>query len=105
MSDFAIVRIQGKQYLASPGQRVLVDRMEGEEGASIALKDVLMVQKGKTTQVGTPTVKGAQVNAKVIGQRRGPKGLAFRYARKKRVRRIRGFRAALTELEISDVQA
>ena len=103
MKDFAIVRIQGKQYLVSEGQRVVVDRMDKKEGSSLTLKDVLLVRAGASTHVGTPVVKGAEVQAKVVAHVSGPKGLAFRYARKKRVRRIRGYRAALTELAVSDV--
>jgi len=102
MESFAIVRISGKQYLAHKGARLIVDRLDDKEGATIALKDVLLTHNGTKTTVGAPIVSGATVAARVVGHPRGPKGQSFRYARKKRVRRIKGFRAALTELEVTD---
>lgn len=100
--SFAIVRINGKQYRAHKGARLLVDRMDDKEGASVTLKDVLLTHDGSKTAVGAPVVSGCTIKARVIGHPRGPKGTSFRYARKKRVRRSKGFRAALTELEVTD---
>lgn len=101
--QFAIVRVNGKQYLATKGGRLVVDRMAGKEGATVSLSEVLMTSDGKTAQVGTPTLKGETVSAKIVAHPRGPKGQAFRYARKKRVRRLKGYRAAQTELEVTSL--
>ncbi|MFO0705168.1 MAG: 50S ribosomal protein L21 [Candidatus Andersenbacteria bacterium] len=101
MERFAIVQINGKQYLAHKGARLLVDRMNHKESTTLTLKDVLLVHEGAKTTVGTPHVAGVTVKATVVSHPRGPKGQAFRYARKKRVRRLKGFRAAQTELEIT----
>lgn len=103
MESFAIIRVSGKQYRATKGGRVVVDRLEGKEGSELKLKDVLLTHDGKATKIGAPTVSGVTVLARIVGHPRGPKGESFRYARKKRVRRLKGFRAALTELEIVDL--
>ena len=101
MDKFAIVQINGKQYLAQEGGSMLVDRLQEKEGASLTLKEVLLTHSGSKTSVGAPHVKGASVKVSVTSHPRGPKGHAFRYARKKRVRRLKGYRAALTELEVT----
>lgn len=100
---FSIVRVNGKQYLATKGGRMVVDRMEGKEGTSVKLSEVLLTSDGSTTKVGAPTVKGESVTATIVAHPRGPKGQAFRYARKKRVRRLKGYRSAQTELEVTSL--
>lgn len=105
MAAFAIVKINGKQYLAEDGGTIYVDRMDAEAGKSVSIKDILLTTDGKATKVGTPHVAGAVVEVTVVAHPRGAKGLAFRYRPKKRERRIRGFRADLTELKVTKVKA
>lgn len=100
MDTFAIVSVKGKQYLAEKGEHMFVDRMTAKEGSAVTLKDVLLSSSGSKVVIGTPTVKNASVEAKVVAHVRGPKGHAFRFRPKKRVRRLRGYRADLTELEV-----
>jgi large subunit ribosomal protein L21 len=104
---YAIVQIGGRQYRATPGQRVVVDRLEVDPGDEIQLQDVRMVvsESGDSaaTVVGTPTVSGVTVTATALGHLRGQKVLVFKYKPKKRYRRQRGFRAELTEIRIDSV--
>ncbi|MGB2939095.1 MAG: 50S ribosomal protein L21 [Candidatus Dormiibacterota bacterium] len=96
----AIVRISGKQYRVSEGQRVTVDRLENPVGAEVTFDQVLMLTDGGTATVGSPIVDGAAVTAKVVEAPRGPKILVFKYKAKKRYRRIRGHRSAQSVLEV-----
>ncbi|MFO0702561.1 MAG: 50S ribosomal protein L21 [Candidatus Andersenbacteria bacterium] len=105
MATFAIVKVNGKQYLAQEGEVMVVDRMDAEAGKTVQIKDILLTSDGKTTKVGTPHVAGAVVEVTVAAHPRGAKGLAFRYRPKKRERRARGFRADLTELKVTKVKA
>ena len=105
MPTFVIVKVNGKQYLAEEGGRIYVDRMPNEAGKSVNLKEILLTVDGKKTKVGTPNVVGAVVEVAVVAHPRGAKGLAFRYQPKKRERRVRGFRADLTELKVIKVKA
>ena len=104
---YAIVQIGGRQYRATPGQRVVVDRLDVEPGDEIQLQDVRMVvaESGDSaaTSVGTPTVAGVTVTATALSHLRGQKVLVFKYKPKKRYRRQRGFRAELTEIRIDSV--
>ena len=95
----AVVVSGGKQYRVAPGDRILVDRLAAEPGASIKLDRVLLFSDGKDIKVGTEA-NGLNVDAKVIAHRRGPRIESIRYKSKKRVRVHRGGRAYLTALEI-----
>jgi large subunit ribosomal protein L21 len=96
----AVIVSGGKQYRVAPGDRILVDRIAAEPGASLKLGRVLLFSDGSEIKVGNPAVDGLDVDAKVIAHRRGPRIESLRYKSKKRVRVHRGGRADLTALEI-----
>ncbi len=100
---FAIVRIQGKQYKVQKGDHVEVDRMDGEVGESVKLTDVLLVENNGETNIGAPTVKNVEVQAKIVEQFSGDKVEIRRFRSKSRHRRKVGFRAKLTKLEITAI--
>jgi large subunit ribosomal protein L21 len=101
---FAILRTGGKQYRVAVGDQVAVERIEGEVGSEVALADVLAIG-GEKPLVGTPTVAGASVRAKIVGQPRGSKVIVFKKKRRKNYRRKRGHRQDLTLLKIEEIQA
>ncbi len=97
----------GKQYRVTEGDVLNVDRISGlESGGEASFDKVLLVEDGATTTVGTPTVEGAVVSAKVIdAEARGAKGVAFKFKRRKGFHKKKGFRAALTRIEITGIKA
>ncbi len=100
---FVIAQIKGKQYLAQEGSHLIIDRIPKEAGQTVIFKDVLLSRDKKEIKVGTPLVAGASIEAEIVANRRGPKGVAFRYRSKKRIRVSRGFRADLTELYVKKI--
>src|SRR5258708_5177115 len=96
----AVVVSGGKQYRVAPGDKILVDRLTAEPGASLKLGRVLLFNDGKEIKVGNPVIEGLDVEAKVLAHSRGPRIDVLRYKSKKRVRVHRGARADLTALEI-----
>jgi large subunit ribosomal protein L21 len=100
---FAIVKTGGKQYRVGPGDQIVVERIEGEVGAEVALDQVLAFSDGEVSAVGTPTVAGASVSAKIVQQPRGTKVLVFKKKRRKNYRRKRGHRQELTVLRIQGI--
>ena len=70
---YAIVDIAGQQFKVEKGQEVFVHRLEGDEGAKMEFEKVLLVDNGGKVQVGTPTVKGAKVSAKIVSHLKGEK--------------------------------
>jgi large subunit ribosomal protein L21 len=100
---YAVVRTGGKQYKVAPGDVILVEKLDGEAGAEIKLDDILMVNDGTTTVIGSPTVEGAAVTASIIEQGRGDKVLVFKKKRRQNYCRTKGHRQDLTVLRILDV--
>lgn len=99
ISPSAVVVSGGKQYRVAPGDRILVDRLKAEPGASLKLGRVVMLSDGDQVKVGK-MLEGIDVDARVIAHKRGPRIETIRYKSKKRVRVHRGGRADLTALEI-----
>ena len=101
---YAIIRDRGMQYRVEKGQILTIDLVEAEPGSEIELGEVLLVG-GETTKVGSPTVAGAKVTAKVIGEVKGDKIIVFKYRNKKRYRRRTGHRQRYTKIAINQIVA
>ena len=104
---YAVITTGSKQYRVTVGDVLTVDRISGLENDGEATFDqVLLVEDGDTVKVGTPTVAGATVTAKVLdAEARGPKGVAFKFKRRKGFHKKIGFRAALTKVQITAINA
>ena len=100
---YALVRTGGKQYRVSKDDTILVEKIIAEEGATIVLDDIIMLDDGEKVTVGTPKVDGAAVSATIIKQTRGSKIVIFRKKRRKNHRRTQGHRQDLTLLKINDI--
>ena len=100
---YAILNHGGHQYRVASGDRILVDRIPVEVGATVTLESVLLLGDGAVTDVAKGSPVAASVTATVIAHRRGRKIRVFTYKPKKRHRRTLGFRSQLTELRIDDV--
>ena len=101
---YAVIRTGGKQYRVSEGDRLRVEKLAGDVGASITLSDVLMVG-GEKVVVGKPVVAGARVTATITAQDRAKKVIVFKFRRRKNYRRKNGHRQPYTELKITGVSA
>ncbi|MGH7813287.1 MAG: 50S ribosomal protein L21 [Candidatus Binataceae bacterium] len=99
---FAIVKTGGKQYRVGVGDQITVERLPGEKGGEVSLDEVLAIG-GETAKIGTPTVEGAAVKAKIVQQARGTKVIVFKKKRRKNYRRKRGHRQELTVLKIEEI--
>jgi len=100
---YAVIRTGGKQYRVAPGEKVKVESIEVQVGASVALGEVLMVGDGENIRVGRPLLEGAAVNATVVGHGRGDKVTIFKMRRRKNSRRHQGHRQNYTELAIESI--
>ena len=100
---YAIVETGGKQYRVSVGDTLSVERLPAEAGSEITLDRVLLLGGDGSTRIGTPTVEGAVVTARVEDHGRGEKIVVFKYKAKKRYRRRLGHRQALTRLAITGI--
>ncbi|MEA2645905.1 MAG: large subunit ribosomal protein [Chloroflexota bacterium] len=99
----AVVKISGKQYRLSEGQRVTVDRVGTATGGEVVFDQVLMLTDGGSVTIGRPTVEGAAVTARVVAEPRGDKLIVYKYKAKKRYRRTQGHRQEQSLLEVLSV--
>jgi large subunit ribosomal protein L21 len=99
---YAVIKTGGKQYRIQEGEKLDVEKLDAEVDSEIIF-DVLMIGEGESLKIGAPLVAGASVTAKVISQFRGPKGVAFKFKRRKGFHKTKGFRRSLTKLEITSI--
>jgi large subunit ribosomal protein L21 len=76
---------------------------EKKVGDAITFEQVLLLGHEGSIQVGKPFIAGATVTGEVVGTKRGDKVIAFRFKRRKNVRRKRGHRQSYTEVRIKDI--
>ncbi len=101
----AIIKTGGKQYLVSLGEKIKIEKIDKEEGKEIVFKEVLLVEKNRKLEIGSPLVKGAKVTGKVLKQGKGKKIIVFKYKPKKRYKKKKGHRQLFTEVEIVKIES
>ncbi len=100
----AIVEISGKQYTVNEGDRLKVASQPSEVGNTLTFDHILFANDGKKDLIGTPTIKGATVQAKVIEHGRNRKVLIFKKKRRKGYQRKNGHRQGYTLLQIDKIK-
>ena len=101
---FAVIRSGGKQYRVAQDEVITVERVQGEVGETLQLKDVLLLG-GDKPKSGVPLVAGAAVQAEILEHGRGEKVVAFKKKRRKNTHRKRGHRQPYTKLKITAIHA
>ena len=99
----AIVEISGKQFKVEKDSKLFVNRLEAKEGAKVTFDNVLLLDNGSKVTVGTPTVKGASIQAKILQHVKDNKVVVFKKKRRKGYKVKNGHRQALTEILIEKV--
>lgn len=102
---YAVFETGGKQYRATEGDVLRVEKLLVEEGGSVAFDKVLLVTDGGNITIGEPYVKGGKVSATVMSQGRGKKIRIIKFRRRKHSRKQMGHRQAYTELKINGITA
>ena len=100
---FAVVDIAGQQFKVSNGEKIYVNRLDEKKGSSIKIDKVLLINDTKKTTLGKPHINNASVIAKVINHLKGEKVTVFKKKRRKGYKVKNGFRASLTEIEITKI--
>jgi large subunit ribosomal protein L21 len=99
---YAVIVSGGKQYRVTKGDTIYVEKLEQATGDAISF-DVLLLGSDEGVKVGTPTVAGAKVEGKVLGQVKGEKIIIYKYKSKKNYHRKAGHRQNYTKVEITAV--
>ncbi len=103
MADFAIIATGGKQYKVRTGDKVQIEKLEAAIGDVITFDQVLLSGEGENVKIGTPTISGATVMAKVTDNYHDRTKIIFKYHSKTRHRRKKGHRQLHTEVEITKI--
>jgi large subunit ribosomal protein L21 len=102
---YAVIKTGGKQYRVAANDRLVIEKVEGDAGATIEFGEVLMLVGEGEPRIGTPVIAGAKVTAEVVEQGRAKKVIAFKKRRRKNSRRKRGHRQEQTTVLIKDIIA
>ncbi|MFS2110635.1 50S ribosomal protein L21 [Sphingomonas sp. Sphisp140] len=98
---FAIVRTGGKQYRVAAGDKIVVEKLDGEAGSTVTLGDVLLAGEGGELK----STDGLTVSAEIIAQAKGEKVIVFKKRRRHNYRRKNGHRQNHTILKITAIGA
>ncbi len=101
----AIIQTGGKQYQVAEGEKLRIEKIEGEAGATVTFDEVLLVGEGEKVQVGAPLVAGATVEATIFRQGKAKKVTGIKHKAKKRYKMKFGHRQLFTEVEIVKIAA
>ena len=100
---YAIVDIAGQQFKVEKDSKLYVHRLEGKEGSKVSFDKVLLVDDNGKVSVGTPTVAGIAVNAKIVSHLRDDKVIVFKKKRRKGYQKQNGHRQDITEIVIEGI--
>ncbi|MFA0814942.1 MAG: 50S ribosomal protein L21 [Anaerofustis sp.] len=102
---YAVIKTGGKQYRVQKGDIINVEKITLPKANQKTIKfdEVLLLNDDKTTMIGTPVVKNAQVEAKIIDAGKLDKVIIYKYKSKKDYRKKQGHRQPYMQLEITKV--
>ncbi len=100
---YAVIKTGGKQYRVAAGDKLKVETIVADVGATLTLSDVLMVAHSDQVKVGTPLLSGASVSATVVSQGRHDKVKIFKMRRRKHYQKHQGHRQNYSEIFITAI--
>lgn len=99
----AIIKTGGKQYRVNEGDIIRVEKLKVPEGEKVVFNEVLGISTAEGFQVGTPFVKGASVEGKVLKHGKAKKIIVFKYKAKKDYRNKQGHRQPYSQVQIEKI--
>ena len=99
---YAIVKTGGKQYKVAVGDKLNIEKLDAEVGATVELPVICFVD-GATVEADPAKAAAKKVTAEVVEQFKGPKQLVFKFKKRKNYKKLRGHRQQLTRVQIESV--
>jgi large subunit ribosomal protein L21 len=100
---YAVIEAGGKQYRVAPGDRLRIETIPAEVGATVEFGGLLLATTDSGEVLTSNDLSNARVLATVSRQGRGDKTIVFKFKRKKQYKRTIGHRQNFTELTVNDV--
>jgi large subunit ribosomal protein L21 len=100
---FAVVDINGQQFKVTENQKYYVPKLDKKPNSKISFDNVIMFGDDKEIKIGSPTVEGLKVSAKVLEHVKDDKVVVFKKKRRKGYEKKNGHRQQLTRIEITKI--
>ena len=101
--SFAIIETGGKQYKVFPSKILEIEKINAEVGKVLKFKNVLLLNDDKNTEVGSPNIQGASVEAKLLENVKDRTVLVFHKRRRKHSRKKNGHRQRHSKIQITKI--
>ena len=98
--SFAIIETGGKQYKVSASKILEIEKLNAKVGETVKFKNVLLLNDDKTTEIGSPSISGATVEAKLLDNIKDRTVLIFHKRRRKHSRKMNGHRQRHSKIQI-----
>jgi len=100
---YAVIRTGGKQYKVTQGDTIRVEKLLGQVGDKIELKDVLLYAEGEKVLIGKPLLSNVKIVGEILRQGRAKKVVIFKMKRRKGYSKKQGHRQSFTTLRIGEI--
>ena len=100
---YAIIESGGKQYKVKAGDEIRVELLGVDAGTSYTFDKVLGLFDDNTVTFGSPSINGATVTGRVIGDDKAKKVIIYKYKSKKGFHKKKGHRQPFTKVKIEAV--
>ena len=103
--SFAIIETGGKQYKVSASKILEIEKLNAKVGETVKFKNVLLLNDDKSTEVGSPSIDGAMVEAKLLDNVKDRTVLIFHKRRRKHSRKKNGHRQRHSKIQITKIMS
>ena len=100
---FAVINTGGKQYKVFTNEEVVIEKLPNKVGDIVQFKEVLLLNNDNKVEIGTPSIAGAKVEAKVLQQRKNKTILVFKKRRRQNSKRKNGHRQHMSLVQITKI--
>jgi large subunit ribosomal protein L21 len=101
--SFAIIETGGKQYKVSASKILEIEKLNAKVGEIVKFKNVLLLNDDKNTEIGSPSISGATVEAKLLENVKDRTVLIFHKRRRKHSRKKNGHRQRHSKIQITKI--
>jgi len=101
--SFAVIQTGGKQYKVSASEILKIERLDDSEGKTVEFKNVLFLNDDKSTEIGSPNIQGAKVEATILKNTKNKTILVFKKRRRKNSRKKYGHRQPVSLVRITKI--
>ena len=101
--SFAIIETGGKQYKVSASNILEIEKLNAKVGDTVKFKNVLLLNDDKDTEIGSPSINGATVEAKLLDNVKDRTVLIFHKRRRKHSRKKNGHRQRHSKIQITKI--